>query len=86
MKFDGAAFKNLEGLNVGIPDFLPINNRINLTFIIIFNVDANLGQQTGWEDHPSLCIYMFWMWDAIYGGLEGRPSDKTTRKPAKNAF
>ncbi len=23
MKFDGAAFKNLEGLNVGIPDFLP---------------------------------------------------------------
>jgi len=24
LKFDGAAFKNLEGLNVGIPDFLPL--------------------------------------------------------------
>ncbi len=32
------------------------------------------------------CIYMIWMRDAIYGGLEGRPTDKTTRKPAKNAF
>jgi hypothetical protein len=29
---------------------------------------------------------MIWMWDAVYGGLEGQPTDKTTRNSAKNAF
>ena len=32
MKFDGAAFKNTEGLNVGILKFFPIRNAV-LEFI-----------------------------------------------------
>ena len=26
------------------------------------------------------------MWGAVHGGLEGPSTDKTTRKPTKNAF
>ncbi len=29
---------------------------------------------------------MIWMWDAVYEGLEGRPTDKTRRKPTKIAY
>ncbi len=47
---------------------------------------APMCSYTAYQGAKSRCIYMIWMWDAVYGGLEGRPTDKTTRKPAKNAF
>ena len=29
---------------------------------------------------------MIWMWDAVYGVLDGQSTDKTKRKPTKNTF
>ena len=40
---------------------------------------------TSYSKLPGL-MSMIWMWDAVYGGLEGPSTDKTTRKPTKNEF
>ncbi len=44
MKFDGAAFKNLERLNVGIRDFLPSNNQY--LFALYFYIEH---KEVGWN-------------------------------------
>jgi len=31
-------------------------------------------------------VYTIWMWDAVYGALEGQQIVKTIRKSTKNAF
>jgi hypothetical protein len=47
---------------------------------------APIYPSTAYQGAKTLCIHKIWMWDAVYGGLEGRPTDKTTGKPIKNAF
>jgi hypothetical protein len=47
---------------------------------------APICPSTAYQGAETLCIHMIWMYDAFYGGLEGLPTDKTTRIPNKNAF
>ncbi len=46
MKFDGAAFKKLERLNVGIRDFLPFENKDKALEI---KVGLSATMRYGWE-------------------------------------
>ncbi len=32
---------------------------------------------TAYQGAKTLCIHMIWMWNAVYGGLEGPSTDKT---------
>ena len=41
---------------------------------------------TAYQGAKTHCIYMIWMWDAVYRGLEGPPTDKTIKKIHQHAF